>query len=125
MKEAVKTDLAPAAVGPYSQGVVYNGMVFVSGQLPVEPGTGAMPEGMAEQTKQALKNVSAVLEAAGSGMEKVVRTTVYIKNIDEFMQMNAVYSELFGGGAPPARSAVEVSRLPKGALIEIDAIAYR
>ena len=125
MKEIIATSAAPAAIGPYSQGIRACDLVITSGQLPVDPATGAFPEGgIAEQTRQSLTNVRAVLAAAGLGMENVVKTTVFLKNMDDFAAMNAVYAEFFPG-EPPARSAVEVARLPKDALVEIEAIACR
>lgn len=122
-KEVVTTDRAPAAIGPYSQAVKMGEMVFVSGQIPIDPATGDIVQGDIQvQTRQVLTNVEAVLIAAGSSLEKAVKTTVYITNMDEFPRMNEVYSEFFTN-RPPARACVEVSRLPKGVAVEIDAIA--
>ena len=124
MKQVISTTSAPAAIGPYSQGVATTGLVITSGQLGLDPATGAFPEGgIAEQTRQSLENVKAVLEAAGSGMDKVIKTTVFLKDINDFAAMNAVYAEYFGEGGYPARSAIEVARLPKDGLVEIEAIA--
>ena len=124
MKTIVSTQAAPAAIGPYSQGTAGGGLVITSGQLPIDPATGAFaPGGIAEQTRQSLKNVQAVLEAAGSGMEKVLKTTVFLSDMENFAAMNEVYGEFFPQGSCPARSAVEVARLPKDALVEIEAIA--
>ncbi len=119
---AVQTDGAPKAIGPYSQAIVANGFVFCSGEVALDP-SGTMNTGsVAAQTRQALANLSAVLGAAGSSLGKVVKTTVYLKNMGDFAEMNGVYAEVFGGHAP-ARATVEVARLPKDALVEIDAIA--
>jgi 2-iminobutanoate/2-iminopropanoate deaminase len=126
MKEQIATTSAPAAIGPYSQGIIAGDLVFTSGQLPINPVTGGIADGIEAQTAQSLKNVAAVLGAGGSSVEKIIKTTVFLKNMDDFAAMNAVYSEFFKGTeAFPARSAVEVSRLPKGALIEIEAIAHK
>ena len=124
MKNPISTTSAPAAIGPYSQGVATTGLVFTSGQLGLDPATGAFAEGgIAAQTRQSLSNVKAVLEAAGSGMDKVIKTTVYLKDMNDFAEMNKVYAEFFGEGGFPARSAIEVARLPKDGLVEIEAIA--
>lgn len=121
--QSIHTDAAPAAIGPYSQAVLANGMVFCSGQIPVDPATGALLDGdVAAQTRLVLSNLAAVLAAAGSGLDKVVKTTVFLQSMDHFSAMNAVYAEAFGGNRP-ARATVEVSRLPKSVLVEIDAIA--
>ena len=125
MKQILSTTAAPAAIGPYSQGVGCDSIVITSGQLPIDPATGAFPEGgIAEQTRQSLNNVKAVLAAAGLGMENVIKTTVFLQNMGDFGAMNEVYATFFQGEAP-ARSAVEVAKLPKGALVEIEAIAAR
>ncbi len=121
-REVVLTDDAPAPVGPYSQAIVAGGLVFVAGQIPIEPATGEMPDGIAEQTRLALRNVAAVLDAAGASLADVVKTTVFLQNLDDFAAMNAVYAEVFTD-LPPARACVEAARLPRGALIEIEAIA--
>jgi len=122
-KKVVNTDQAPAAIGPYSQAVKVGEMVFVSGQIPIDPATGDIVQGdIKAQTRQVLTNLNAVLTAAGSSLEKTVKTTVYITNMDEFSQVNEVYGEFFTD-QPPARACVEVSRLPKGVAVEIDAIA--
>ena len=123
MKTVISTEKAPAAIGPYSQAIVANGMCYTSGQLPIDPATGAFPEGIAEQTRQSLKNVKAVLAEASVGMDRVVKTTVFLSDMNNFGAMNEVYAEFFGEGGYPARSAVEVARLPKDALVEIEAIA--
>lgn len=123
-KTIINTPDAPAAIGPYAQGVTAEGrMIFVSGQLPVDPATGAIAgEDIATQTQQSLKNVLAVLAATGAGAEHVVKTTVFLQDMNEFSQMNAVYATFFTD-APPARAAVQVARLPKDARVEIEAIA--
>ena len=122
-KQAVKTENAPAAIGPYSQGIQAGDFVFVSGQLPLDPKTGTFPEGVAEQTRQSILNLRAILLAAGTDLDRVVKTTVYLKDMNDFAAMNAVYAELFGTENAPARAAVQVARLPKDALVEIEAIA--
>ena len=125
MKNIISTTAAPAAIGPYSQGIDAGSVVFTSGQLPIDPATGAFAEGgVAEQTRQSLKNVQAVLAQAGLTMGDIVKTTVFLKSMDDFAAMNTVYAEFFQE-APPARSAVEVARLPKDALVEIEAVAVR
>ncbi len=123
MKRAVTTDNAPKAIGPYSQAVVAGGVVFCSGQIPLDPATGEMVEGdVATQTRQVLENLKAVLEAAGSGLDRVVKTTVFLADMGDFAAMNQVYAGFFDD-VPPARAAVEVAALPKGARVEIEAVA--
>jgi len=117
----VSTDKAPAAIGPYSQAIVVNGMVYSSGQIPVNPATGEAPEGIAAQAKQSCENVKAILEEAGTTMDKVVKTTCFLANIEDFAAFNAVYAEYFTG--KPARSCVAVKDIPKGVLCEIEALA--
>lgn len=125
MKKSIVTTAAPAAIGPYSQGIDAGGIVITSGQLPVDPATGAFAEGgVAGQTRQSLTNVQAVLAQVGLTMENVVKTTVFLQDMNDFAAMNEVYATFFPG-EPPARSAVEVARLPKDALVEIEAIAVR
>ncbi len=124
MKKSISTQNAPKAIGPYSQGVSFGDLIFTSGQIPVNPATSEIPSGIVEQTKQALLNVSAVLEAAGSSMDKVLKTVVSIKDMNDFTAMNEVYSSFFNEPFP-ARTTVEVARLPKDVLVEIEAIAYR
>jgi 2-iminobutanoate/2-iminopropanoate deaminase len=122
-KLQVQTDKAPAAVGPYSQGIIANGMVFTAGQVPLIPGTKNLAEGdIKDQTRQALENLKAVLEAAGSSLDQVIKTTVFLQNMDDFAAMNEVYATYFTG-VFPARSAVQVARLPLGAQVEIEAVA--
>jgi len=123
VKDDIRTAGAPQAIGPYVQGVRANGLVFVSGQIPLDPATGKLVEGsIGEQTRRALENVRAILEAGGSGLASVVRTTVYLTDMAHFAAMNEVYAGYFVG-SPPARSTVAVAGLPRGALVEIDAIA--
>ena len=123
-KKIIATTAAPAAIGPYSQGIDLGNLVFCSGQLPVDPATGEMPADIAAQTKQSLTNVKALLTEAGLGMGHIVKTTVFLQNMSEFAAMNEVYASFFES-APPARSTVEVAKLPKDALIEIEVIAAR
>ncbi len=124
-KEVVRTDGAPAPVGPYSQAVVVGDLVFAAGQIALVPGTKELAgDDIRAQTRQVLENLKAVLEAAGSGLDKAVKTTVFLKNVDDFAAMNEVYGEYFAK-EPPARSAVEVARLPFGALVEIECIAHK
>jgi 2-iminobutanoate/2-iminopropanoate deaminase len=123
MREVIATAHAPQAIGPYSQAIRANGFIFVSGQIPLNPATMQLVEGGAsEQTAQVLTNLEAVLKAAGSGLEKVVRTGVYLKDMNDFTAMNDVYERFFPQSAP-ARSTVEVARLPKDVRVEIDVIA--
>jgi len=122
-RETVSTDKAPGAIGPYSQAVKAGNMVFCSGQIPIDPATGAfVSDDVAAQTKQVLINLSAVLEAAGSGLGNVVKTTVFLADMNDFAAMNDVYSEFFSENKP-ARATVEAARLPKDARVEIDCIA--
>ncbi len=123
MKSIVNTEKAPGAIGPYSQAVTTGNLVFVSGQLPLDPTTGAFPEGIAAQTRQSLTNAKNILEAAGSSMDNVVKTTVFLSDIANFGAMNEVYGTFFTEGNYPARSAFEVACLPKNALVEIEIIA--
>lgn len=125
MKKVIATEKAPGAIGPYSQAIEANGFVFVSGQLPIVPETGAFPsECIKAQTKQSLTNMAAILEKAGCTLEDVVKTTVFLADINDFAAMNEVYAEFFKAECP-ARSAVEVANLPKGGLVEIEAIAVK
>ena len=126
MKEQVRTQGAPQAIGPYSQAVKCSGFLFASGQVALDPVSGSMTQGgIVEQTEQVLKNVSAVLAAAGIGLDKVVKSTVFLKDMNDFAKMNEVYARYLSGDGKiaPARSTVEVSRLPKDALVEIEVIA--
>ena len=122
MKKVISTAKAPAAIGPYSQGIDGGAVVITSGQLPLDPAAGAFPEGVAAQTRQSLLNVQAVLGEAGLTMDNVIKTTVFLKDMNDFGAMNQVYASFFEKD-PPARSAVEVARLPKDALVEIEVIA--
>jgi len=122
-REVIATKTAPAAIGPYSQAIRVGHFVFTAGQLAFDPAIGKLVEGgIEEQTRQALRNIAAVLEAAGSSLDKVVKTTVFLKDMGDFKAMNGVYATFFAN-QPPARSTVEVAALPLGALVEIDAIA--
>ena len=123
MKEIVQTKSAPQAIGPYSQAIKTRGMVFASGQIPIDPATGQFVSGgIEEQTEQVLKNLSAVLEAAGSDLSRVIKTTVFLADMNEFAAMNEVYGRFFSE-QPPARATVEAARLPRDARVEIEAMA--
>jgi 2-iminobutanoate/2-iminopropanoate deaminase len=123
MRENVRTDGAPKAIGPYSQAVKSGGFLFCSGQIPLDPATGKMTEGGIEaQTDRVLRNLEAVLAAGGTSLEAVVKTTVYMVDLSDFPKMNAVYGKFFAVD-PPARATVQVAKLPAGALVEIDAVA--
>ena len=123
MREVISTSGAPKAIGPYSQAIRANGFVFISGQVAIDPATQQVIDGdVAAQTERVLKNLSAILEAAEGGLDKVVRSTVFLKNMSDFAAMNEVYGKYFKED-PPARSTVEVARLPKDVLVEIDVIA--
>jgi 2-iminobutanoate/2-iminopropanoate deaminase len=122
-RRIVKTEGAPGAIGPYSQAVVAGGLVYTSGQIPIDPATGQFVEGgVREQTAQVLRNLSGVLEAAGSSLARVVKTTVFLADMDDFAAMNEVYAGFFPEG-PPARSTVQAARLPRDARVEIDVVA--
>lgn len=123
-KQVVTTGGAPAAIGPYSQGIAMDGFVFCSGQLGLDPVSGELVEGVEAQAERALRNLSAVLDAAGTTMADVVKTTIFLASIDDFAAVNAVYAR-FMPEPPPARSTIEVAALPKGGLVEIEAIARR
>ena len=123
MRKVISTERAPGAVGPYSQAIVAGGFVWCSGQIALEPATGQMVQGEIEdETRQVLSNLRAVLDAAGSSLDRVVRATVYLSDLNDFERVNAVYAESFGE-QPPARVCIEACGLPKGARVEIDAIA--
>lgn len=124
MKQSINASNAPAAVGPYVHAVTAGELIFTSGQLGLIPESGQLPEGVEAQTHQALRNLSAVLEAAGSDFDHVVKTTVFLDDINDFGTVNAIYAEYFKGEVP-ARSCVEVSKLPKGGLVEIEVIAVK
>jgi len=122
-REAIQTDEAPKAIGPYAQAIKANGFIYTAGQIPIDPKTGNLVEGgINEQTRQVLENLKAVLAAAGSSLDQVVKATVFLKNMADFPAMNEVYGEYFGN-AKPARSTVAVAELPRGALVEIDLVA--
>ena len=123
MKTVISTPNAPGAIGPYSQGYTVGGLVFTSGQIPVDPATGAIPEGIAAQAEQSCKNVGAILEAAGVTLESVVKTTCFLADMGDFAAFNEVYAKYFT--SKPARSCVAVRELPKGVLCEIEAIAVK
>lgn len=123
MKEIIQTEQAPKAIGPYSQAIRTNGFVFASGQIPIDPETGKfVAGGIAEQTEQVIRNLSRVLEAAGSGLNQVIKTTVYLADMEEFAAMNEVYGRFFSE-EPPARATVAAARLPRDARVEIEVIA--
>jgi 2-iminobutanoate/2-iminopropanoate deaminase len=125
-KTVIATPAAPAAIGPYSQAIRTGNLLFTAGQIALDPATGQLvPGGIAEQTTRVIENLKAILEAAGSSLEKAVKTTVYLKNFDDFAAMNMVYGKYLSpeGVAPPARTTIEAARLPKDALVEIDLIA--
>ena len=119
--EKIETNQAPGAIGPYSQGYIANGFVFTSGQIPVDPISGAIPQGISAQAEQSCKNVVAILEAAGSNADKVIKTTCFLADMGDFSEFNKVYAQYFTG--KPARSCVAVKTLPKNVLCEIEAIA--
>ena len=123
MRQVIATDLGPKAIGPYSQAIKANGLVFLSGQIPLDPATQQLVEGnVAAQTERVLQNITGILEAAGTSLLRVVKTTVFLKSMNDFAAMNEVYGRHFSA-EPPARSTVEVARLPKDVLVEIDVIA--
>ena len=123
-KKIISTNKAPAAIGPYSQAVEAGGFMFASGQIPIDPATGNIPEGIEAQARQALTNVKNLIEAAGLTLDAVVKTSVFIRNMDDFAKVNEIYAQFFTDRYP-ARSCVEVSRLPKDVLIEVEVIAAR
>ena len=125
MKTVISTSQAPAAIGPYAQAVETNGLVITSGQLPIDPATGTFPEGIQAQTRQSLTYVKAILTEAGTDMDHVLKTTVFLSDMNNFAAMNEVYATFFTEGSYPSRSAVEVARLPKDALVEIEVIAAK
>ncbi|MDY3248921.1 MAG: RidA family protein [Candidatus Choladocola sp.] len=124
MKKAISTDKAPAAIGPYSQAIEVGNMVFTSGVIPVNPATGEIPSGVEAQAEQALSNMAALLQASGTDLSQVVKTTVFIKEMNDFGKINEIYAKYFTG-VFPARSCVEVARLPKDVLLEVEAIATK
>lgn len=125
MKTVIHTQNAPAAIGPYSQALAFDKLVFTSGQLPLDPATMAFVEGgIKEQAYQSLKNLKAVLEQAGAGIDSVLKTTCFLADMEDFIAFNEVYTEVFGTDAAPARSCVQAARLPKDALVEVEAVAF-
>ena len=125
VKKVISTKNAPQAIGPYSQAIEFNNMIYTSGVISIDPSSGKLVEGdIVEQTERVFKNLRALLNDAGSSMEKVIKTTVFIKNMDDFFKVNEIYATYFSGDYP-ARSCVEVARLPKDVLIEVEAIAYK
>ncbi len=125
MRKIVSTKAAPAAIGPYSQGNILGNLIFTSGQVPLDPATGEIVgKTIEEQTKQVFENIKAILEEAGSSLDKVLKTTVFMDDIKDFAAMNSVYAQYFTQGSYPSRSAFEVAKLPKDALVEIEVIAY-
>ena len=124
MKNVIATDKAPAAIGPYSQAIEVNGMVYTSGIIPVDPATGEIPEGAAAQADRVFKSMTALLESAGTSMKNVVKTTIFIKNMEDFAAINELYAKYFPEPFP-ARSCIEVARIPKDVLLEAEAIATK
>lgn len=124
MQKVISTDKAPSAIGPYSQAIEINNMVYTSGVIPVEPASGVIPEGVEAQAEQAFKNLCNLVEASGSKVENIVKTTVFIKEMNDFARINEIYKTYFKEPFP-ARSCVEVARLPKDVLLEVEAIAYK
>lgn len=124
MQKVISTDKAPSAIGPYSQAIEINNMVYTSGVIPVEPASGIIPEGVEAQAEQAFKNLCNLVEASGSKVENIVKTTVFIKEMNDFAKINEIYKTYFKEPFP-ARSCVEVARLPKDVLLEVEAIAYK
>ena len=123
MRKVVATTNAPAAIGPYAQANIIGNFVFTSGQLGMDPATGELKEGLEAQTHQVFANLKAILEEAGTSLDKVIKTTCFLQSMDDFAAMNAIYATYFEGDMP-SRSAVEVANLPKGVLVEIEAVAY-
>ena len=125
MKTQIHTEAAPAAIGPYSQALAFKELVFTSGQLPLDPETMAFPEGgIQAQARQSLANLKAILEKSGAGIDTVLKTTCFLANMEDFVAFNEVYTEVFGTECAPARSCIQAGRLPKDALVEVEAIAY-
>ncbi|MEA4921714.1 MAG: RidA family protein [Clostridiaceae bacterium] len=125
MKNVISTDKAPGAIGPYSQAIEIDNLVYTSGQLGIDPATGAFPEGVQAQTAQSLENVKAILASKGLTLDDVIKTTVFIKDMNDFGKINEVYAKYICGDMLPARSCVEVARLPKDGLVEIEVIALK
>jgi 2-iminobutanoate/2-iminopropanoate deaminase len=122
MMQTILTDQAPTPIGPYSQAIRCGNLIFVSGQLPLDPKTGALVTGIAEETKQVFENLKAVIEAAGSGLDRALKVTVYMRDLSQFAEMNKVYATFFREN-PPARSTIQVAALPRGVSVEIDVVA--
>jgi len=125
MKEVIFTDKAPAAIGPYSQAIMVNGFLYISGQIPVDPSTGEIVEGIEEETHQVMKNLQAILQAKGMDFDNVVKTTIFLKDMDDFPSMNEAYASYLNSEFYPARETVQVSCLPKNVSVEISIIAYK
>jgi 2-iminobutanoate/2-iminopropanoate deaminase len=125
MKKTISSIRAPVAIGPYSQAIEVNGFLYISGQLPLNPETGELAASIEEQVETSLRNIDGILEEAGYSREDVIKTTIFLKSMEDFGKVNAVYGRFFEGCAFPARSTVEVSRLPKDAGVEIEVVAYR
>lgn len=126
MQKVIFTESAPEAIGPYSQGIAYRDLIFTSGQLPINPATNVFPEGgIKEQTRQSLMNVKAVLEKSGASLKSVIKTTCFLADMADFNEFNLIYSEIFGTESAPARSCIQAAKLPKDALVEIEAVAYK
>lgn len=125
MKKIISTDQAPAAIGPYAQANMANGVLYISGQIPIDPATGKIAEGVEKSTHQVMKNLSAVLEAAGMSFRNVVKATIFLKNMDDFAVMNDIYASYLDADAYPARETVQVSCLPKNVDVEISMIAHQ
>ena len=123
-KEVINTKNAPGAIGPYSQGIIVGDFVYTSGQIPINPATGVMETDIKSATKQSMENVKAILEAAGTSLEKVIKTSIFLKDLNDFAVVNEIYGTYFSEN-PPARSCVQVAKLPKDAVIEIEAIAIK
>ena len=123
-KEVINTKNAPGAIGPYSQGIIVGDLVYTSGQIPINPATGVMETDIKSATKQSMENVKAILEAAGTSLEKVIKTSIFLKDLNDFAVVNEIYGTYFSEN-PPARSCVQVAKLPKDAVIEIEAIATK
>ncbi len=124
MKKVVTSENAPKAIGPYSQGVSFGDLIFLSGQIPINPNTSEIPAGIKAQTKQVLKNIKALLEENNSGLDNVIKTSVFLKDMNDFTDMNEIYSSFFKEPYP-ARTTIEVARLPKDVLVEIEVISYK
>ena len=125
MQKKIKTEIAPAAIGPYSQAVEIDQLVYTSGQLGIDPATGELAQGVEAQTRQSLENVKAILAEAGLGMESIIKTLVFVQSMGDFAAVNKIYAEYIHGDVLPARSCVEVGALPKGGLVEIEVIAKK